>query len=229
MIQLRRAIAAGLAFFTVLVGHAQHEGQSGNDSLTWEKARLDTGAPVSYLSPFEKEILLELNRVRTDPKRYARFYITPLLSNFDGKLDTQNHIETNEGVTAVKECISVLNKTKKMDLLMPDKELSSVALRHTSKQSRTRQTGHTSPNGETFEQRLRKIQFSKTGECISYGEDQARGTVISLLVDDGVPSRGHRKIILDPGYSAVGISAGTHLVYSNMCTLDFGGGQIRRK
>ena len=80
----------------------------------------------------------------------------------------------------------------------------------------------------SFEDRLRKVNFLSTGECISYGEAEARGIVISLLVDDGVPSRGHRKIILDPKFSAVGISAGKHVVYSAMCTLDFGGTPGRR-
>jgi uncharacterized protein YkwD len=207
---------------------AQHDSGVKPDTLYWDLTALNTGQQVSYLSPFEKEVLLELNKVRSDPKGFAQLYIAPLISNYDGNLDTRNHIETREGASALKECIAVLNKTKKLELLMPDKELSAVAFRHTSKQSKTRQTGHTSPNGETFEQRMRKISFSKTGECISYGEDQARGIVISLLVDDGVPSRGHRKIILDPGYSSVGIAAGAHEVYANMCTLDFGGGTRRK-
>ena len=147
-----------------------------------------------------------------------------MLDNFDGKLDTRNNVETKEGAKAVKECIAQLRDTKKMDLLIPDKELTRAALHHTSMQSKTRQTGHDSPNGETFEHRLRKVKFMNTAECISYGEGQARDIVVQLLVDDGVPSRGHRKIILTPRFSAVGIAAGGHLVYSNMCTLDFGGG-----
>ncbi len=193
------------------------------DESQWDIAKLNTGQAASYLSSLEKEVLLELNKARSDPKLYVSLYIEPMLRYFDGKLDTRNNIETNEGVKAVKDCIAQLKRTAKMDLLLADQELSKAALRHTSQQSKTRETGHDSPNGETFEYRLRKVNFLSTGECISYGEDEARGIVISLLVDDGVPSRGHRKIILDPKFSAVGISAGKHVVYSAMCTLDFGG------
>ena len=195
-----------------------------DDSPQWDIAKLNTGQAASYLSPLEKEVLLELNKARSNPKLYANLYIEPMLRYFDGKLDTRNNIETNEGVKAVKDCIAQLKRTAKMDLLSPDQELSKAALRHTSQQSKTRETGHDSPNGETFEYRLRKIKFSNTAECISYGESEARGIVVSLLVDDGVPSRGHRNIILNPRYSSVGIAAGSHKVYSNMCTIDFGGG-----
>ena len=70
--------------FTSLVSLSVH---AQSDSSTWDLAKLNTGRTASYLSPLEKEILLELNKVRSDPKRYARLYISPLLDHFDGKLD----------------------------------------------------------------------------------------------------------------------------------------------
>jgi uncharacterized protein YkwD len=221
-------ILTNLSFFSA---YAQPDPpQTGaRDSSQWETENLNTGQSVSYLSLLEKEVLLELNKVRTDPRRYARVYLAPQIEKFKGKLNTQTRVETREGATAMKECVSWLSASAKMGPLSPDKDLCNVAQRHTSAQSKTRETGHTSPNGETFEDRLRKLKFSNSAECISYGEDRARGIVISLLVDDGVPSRGHRKIILDPRYSVVGISVGSHLVYSHMCTIDFGGGKMGKR
>jgi uncharacterized protein YkwD len=203
--------------------YAQQDKTGISDSANWDNSKLNTGKSVSYLSALDKEVLLELNKVRSNPKQYAEQYITPIIDYFQGKLDTRNHVQTNEGVSAVKECIAQLKRTKSMGLLMPDPDLAKASKRHTSAQSKTSETGHDSPNGESFEYRLRKIKFSSTGECISYGEDHARGIVISLLIDDGVPSRGHRRIILDPKYTSVGVATGSHQAYSSMCTIDFGG------
>ena len=203
------------------------QGEVGeSDTALWETRRLDNGRQAAYLSSLEKDVLLELNKVRSNPRQYARLYVAPMLKHFNGKLFTPSNIETKEGVKAVNECIRELEKTPKLDVLMPDQELYNAAFRHTSLQSKTTEIGHDSPNGETFEHRLRKLRFSNTAECISYGENDAAGIVISLLVDDGVSSRGHRRIILNPRLSAVGISAGGHKAYSTMCTLDFGGGKM---
>jgi uncharacterized protein YkwD len=191
----------------------------------WNSEEMNTGKSASYLSPMDKEVLIELNKVRTNPGLYAELYVIPILSHFKGNIDTTSNVETNEGVKAIKECILALKKTDKMGILHPDESLARVAKRHTSAQSKTDQTGHTSPDGETFEERLRNVKFMRTGECLSYGDETARSVVTSLLIDDGVPTRGHRKIILTPGFSSAGISSGKHKEYKDMCTIDFGGGE----
>jgi uncharacterized protein YkwD len=193
----------------------------------WDE-NLNRGKSVGYLSAFEKEVLFELNKARTDPVGYVEMYIRPMRAEMDGKLNTRSRVETKEGVAAIDECIEIMGKIIKMGPLDPDKDLARAAERHTSAQSKTKLIGHTSPNGETLQDRLKKFPLTKAGECISYGEPTARDVVTSLLIDDGVASRGHRKNILDPVFKIVGISAGGHLVYQNMCTIDFGGDPLKR-
>jgi uncharacterized protein YkwD len=48
--------------------------------------------------------------------------------------------------------------------------------------------------------------------------------VISLLVDDGVPGRGHRKSLLDGAFKAVGVATGNHPNYTEMCVVEMAGG-----
>ena len=67
--------------------------------------------------------------------------------------------------------------------------------------------------------RPRVVAKRKAGENISYGSAGLQ-VVIDLIVDDGVPSRGHRKNILDPGFHDVGIAIGPHLRYGTMCVMD---------
>ena len=49
------------------------------DAANWDIAALDTAADVDYLSPAEKDVILEMNKVRVDPKKYAELYIQPIL------------------------------------------------------------------------------------------------------------------------------------------------------
>jgi hypothetical protein len=41
------------------------------DVANWDIAILDTAANVDYLTGIEKDVILEMNKVRTDPKKYA--------------------------------------------------------------------------------------------------------------------------------------------------------------
>jgi uncharacterized protein YkwD len=52
--------------------------------------------------------------------------------------------------------------------------------------------------------------------------------VIGLLVDDGVPSRGHRHNILSADARFAGVGCGHHTEYGTMCVIDFAGGYRER-
>jgi len=44
------------------------------------------------------------------------------------------------------------------------------------------------------------------------------------MVDDGVPSRGHRTNMMNPAFKCVGIGCAVHKVYDVMVCLDYAGG-----
>jgi len=48
--------------------------------------------------------------------------------------------------------------------------------------------------------------------------------VRELIIDSGVPSRGHRRNIFYPPLDAAGVACGPHRQYANMCVMDFAGG-----
>ena len=50
----------------------------------------------------------------------------------------------------------------------------------------------------------------KIAENIDFGCDTGRSIVLSLCIDDGVSSRGHRKNIFSPDLKKIGIFCGPH-------------------
>ena len=63
--------------------------------------------------------------------------------------------------------------------------------------------GHSGTSGESFGDRMKRFGFGTAGENINYGWDlTGKSTLLSLAVDDGVKSRGHRKNIFNPAWKS---------------------------
>jgi uncharacterized protein YkwD len=59
---------------------------------------------------------------------------------------------------------------------------------------------------------------------MAYGVMNPRDVVMSLIIDDGVPSRGHRENTLNPKFSCSGVGAAPHAKFNHVFTIDFAGG-----
>ena len=192
---------------------------------------LNTAAKANYLSPIEKEIILEINRFRSNPAKYANDYIAPLAKYYQKKIlhyPNDKSIKTREGVKALHECVRELQKATPQPIMHPSKALTKAATDHQKDQSKTGKTGHSGNDGSDLKQRIERYGEwqVRIAENIAYGNTSARQVVIFLLVDDGVKSRGHRKNMLHPAYKTVGVSFGKHPVYGTMCVMDFAGGMV---
>jgi uncharacterized protein YkwD len=191
---------------------------------------------VSYLNETENQVLVELNKVRTNPARYAQEYITPLLTRFTNEdpnirvTDDGRNLMTDEGPKAVKECIAELKKAMAVPPLKPSKGMSKAAKDHNRDQGPAGRIGHQGfDNSDPFTRMNRYGTWqSIAGENISYGESSAREIVIQLLIDDGVANRGHRTNIMEEKFLVVGIAVGTHKFYDWMCTMDLAGGYVEK-
>ncbi|MEL7520089.1 MAG: CAP domain-containing protein, partial [Cyanobacteria bacterium J06553_1] len=63
---------------------------------------------------------------------------------------------------------------------------------------------------------------SVAGENISYGQAMlAKWHLIQLLVDDNVPSRGHREALLKPNYTRIGAACEAHAEYRIVCVMTY--------
>ena len=96
------------------------------DTTIWDLSVLDTARDVEYMDDIEKDVVLEMNMARTNPKKYAELYIEPRTKKFNGKIYGGN-LQTNEGVAVVNECIKFMNNQKSLSVLLPSKGLTLAA------------------------------------------------------------------------------------------------------
>lgn len=187
----------------------------------WDIEALDTARSADYLSKIEKDVVLELNKARSDPRKYAALYISPMVKKFNGNV-YNGVLETREGAAVVSECVEYMFKLKGMEPLRIESGLSTAAKTHAVSQGKAGKTGHTRVDGTQFSNALKKYGSSNSiGENISYGEKSARSIVIQLLIDDGVKLRGHRMNILEKNFNCVGVGCSSHKNYGNECVITF--------
>jgi uncharacterized protein YkwD len=182
---------------------------------------------LDFLADIEKEIIIELNKARSNPAAYAA-YLEEFKNLYVGKyiyFAGRTPYVTHEGASAVSEAIAVLKVTAPVPVLRVSRGLSAAAKAHIEEQSATGATGHSGADGSTPGERANRFGKwrKEVGENIDYGSADPREIIMLLIIDDGVKNRGHRQNIFKPGYGVVGVSFGPHQRYGNMCTLDFAG------
>ena len=178
-----------------------------------------------YLSTFELRVLDELNHARTHPGQYARYLAELRRSYYGRELRRPGELIliTREGLPALEEAIAYLETVQPVAGLMPSQGLSLGAADHARDQAQSGVLSHSGSDGSQPWERMNRYgawRYS-AAENISYGDNDARGVVIQLLVDDGTPGRGHRLNIFNPDYRFVGIACGAHGPYGMMCVMDF--------
>lgn len=171
-------------------------------SLIFALAALAPAARAGSASP---GVLDEMNLARTNPAGYARRLAeTPVAD-----------------ARSTAEAVSFLQKTRPLLPLAFVDALAFSAGMHVAGQGETGGVGHGNPWS-----RMAKFGrlIGRAGENISYGHSSARAIVAQLIIDAGVPGRGHRKNIFSPGFHVAGAAVGRHARYGAMCVIDFADG-----
>lgn len=182
---------------------------------------------INYAT-LEDAVIRAINKIRTDPKSFIPF-VKKYAREFNGMLTPvacryrPSSVRTREGLAAVKEALRFLSKQKPVCALKHAKILQAAARDHTRDQGPVAATGHTGTDGKDHNVRIARHGRAKyTGECVAYVQTDVSARIVMLLViDDGVPDRGHRRDIFDPKYKFVGVGCGPHLKMQQQTTINF--------
>jgi uncharacterized protein YkwD len=174
----------------------------------------------------------ETNLVRGDPAGYA-VHLEQMLPRFEGDLlerPGRPHLRTEEGAAAVREAITALRSRHPVGPLRWSKGLAAAAMDHVIDQGPIGGLEHHGTDGSDPARRAerRGRWLGGIAENMAFGENPARQVVIQLLVDDGVPDRGHRDNMLDPRWGVEGAACGPHRVYGQICVMNYAVGYVER-
>lgn len=134
---------------------------TGTDD-SWHQPRLNTAANARYMKPSEREMIYEINRMRSNPQRYVQ-YLLPYLEEARAdlkahghgtqhysltthyiykngvpvvdKVDTTWHDRYQEEVDAIESLIDDLRNSPPMPILQPDRGIYRAAQKHSRDQS----------------------------------------------------------------------------------------------
>jgi hypothetical protein len=171
-------------------------------------------------------VLAEINLARSEPLTYAGF-LRERRRQFEGDsytlTGTDIVLRSVEGPAAVDEAIDYLVGRKPVAPLVWSAGLAAAATELVEEQGKSGITGHSGRKSGAFLARVKKqgIQETWLGENIAYGLSSPREVIMALIIDDGVPSRGHRKNLFNQTFAKVGVACGFHPRYEILCAIDF--------
>lgn len=192
------------------------------------QTKSNSASATSPLSTPENALLTEINDARAHPQVYASYLekLRPMFSGKEYRRTGHPALMTEEGWSAVEDAIKFLQATKPLPPLRLSQGLYLAAQSHVNDQSSSGGVGHKGSDSTFIEERVKPYGTWQggIGENITYGDDSARERILTWLIDDGFPSRGHRRRLLSSDYNVAGVSCGAHPEFSAMCVLTLAGG-----
>jgi uncharacterized protein YkwD len=186
---------------------------------------------AAYVARLEEEIVREMNLARRDPRIYAGFLerMKPYYVGTLFKPPNATPVQTEEGISALNEAIRFLRSASSAPPLSLSRGMSLGAKQHVRDQGPRGGRGHQGSDGSDVADRVNRYGTGRyIGENISYGDATAREVVLSLIIDDGVPSRGHRENLFLPGFHFVGVACGDHAKYGIFCVINYAGHYVEK-
>ncbi|MBK9796534.1 MAG: CAP domain-containing protein [Holophagaceae bacterium] len=187
-------------------------------------------AAVPKATAFERAVVQEMSDARTAPRAYAR-HLRELRGFFEGMLwhrPGRVPLRTEEGVAALDEAIAFLEAVRPVGPLRFNEGLARAARLHAQDIGPRGALEHLGADGAKLSTRLNRLGtwHGTIGENIGTLEEDPRQVVIQLLVDDGVPGRGHRLNLFNPDFHQAGAGRAPHREYRVVTVIDYADGFV---
>ena len=152
----------------------------------------------------EPALLAQINWVRAHPGAYA------------------DRLREAPETQATDEAIDFLQRRGPAAPLQFNAGLAVSAARHAADQGGHGSFTHTGSDGSSAGERMHRagVWAGMMAEEMSAGEESADDIVRQLIVDEGVPGRGHRNDLMDPFLKQAGVGCAPHPVYGVICVID---------
>ena len=170
------------------------------------RAASDANASSDEVKRLADDVLSEINAARTDPIGYA--------AKLKGSSDPD-----------VREAVEFLRRQSPLSPLALQVALLASASRHAVDQGRSGSASHRGTDGSTVRDRVNAAggRASLVGEEIAFDADTGMGVARQLIVDHGVPDRGHRAVMFNATLTSAGVACNPHTTYRLICVIDVSG------
>ena len=175
--------------------------RNGNENSNENLPTINTGNSdgATSMNSQEMEMVNEINLLRGNPSGYTQYV--------DAYVNEQRRtggFPVDQSV--VNELKSELRQLGPLSILSPSQCIYEAAKEHGIDQKPTGDVNHQGRDGSWPWDRVRKAcsNMQEGNENLVAGTPSVRTAVILLLIDEGIPTRGHRKTLLKPEWRYVG-------------------------
>ena len=155
-----------------------------------------------YLSKPEKDLLYWMNFARKYPRQFYDDVVCAYIKIYPELVKTG---QNNESLK------NDLYSAQPLPLLLLDENLTNMAREHASdvRLRNNPSIAHSSSSGLNFQQRAIKFGFQNVclGENLSYGSGSVLMQLVLLYLDAGHADLGHRKNLLKPAFTNIGLAS----------------------
>ncbi|MCB0408645.1 MAG: hypothetical protein KDD29_00390 [Flavobacteriales bacterium] len=161
---------------------------------------------VDFMTTEEKQFIFYMNLCRLYPRQFADFYLDYLQ-----EYDEYGYQKLKKKDQYYYSLLKDLNKQKPLKALAASKEMYELAKCWAIESGKKGVIGHN----------RKKCKKGYNAECCSYNNStDLLEFLFNLMVDEGVPSLGHREAILG-NYKKAGASIQKHKTYGYCIVIDF--------
>lgn len=171
---------------------------------------IDTARREAYFSEREKDMVLEINLVRSNPKGYAA-----IVQQYIAKLEQERALSTynetsqlDEQIKTAQELVAVLNTLSPLPILAPHDGVFMAAKKHGLEEKSRGSIGHQGNDGSWPWDRIRREAPDLTdgNEVLLSDAKDVHSAVLMALLDTTTPNRSRRNILLNPQWRYVACS-----------------------
>ncbi|MGH2642952.1 MAG: CAP domain-containing protein [Chitinophagaceae bacterium] len=166
---------------------------------------------------FDNAILDYINEMRADPKAFYKKYVEEYIREKKSRRFTYNYTHSLRKDMLHAEPLPLFQRNSTL------RKTATFQLDYLAQYKGTRLTHEQGNIG--FEQRMERAGLHCLAENLYAADDpKALDVVLDLLIDQGVPSFGHRKNLMNPMYTHIGIVSETPRGGRMIVVMDFGCG-----